>query len=779
MYRVLLLWILSLGTGVQAVEPKTNADPYLKALQPLKAFISQEVKQKKLPALSIALVDDQRILWQQGFGYQNQKAKTPATAETVYRVGSVSKLFTDIAVMQLVEKGELDLDAPITKYLPDFKPKNPWPKEQITLRQMMAHHSGLIREPPVGNYFDPTNPTLKAMVESLYPTRLVYKPRTKQKYSNAAIATVGYVLEKTQKTPFPKYLQQKVLQPLGMTHSAFEPTAKVKKHLAQAVMWTYHGREFPAPTFELGMAPAGSMYSTVTDLSRFLSALFNEGKGIHGQILKKETLEMMWTPQFADKDAEEGFGIGFHISKHQGKRKIGHGGAIYGFATQLSALPEEKLGVIVVTSRDVANSAMRRIADLSLDTLLAVREKKPMPKMPQTQPIDIETARKLRGRYKSEKQFLDVMERDGRVRILPARGSLLVEIRATEDGFQTEDVHHIGLKIKQEGKDLKLGSTLYKRLPDTQPASCPTRWLGLIGEYGWDHNVLYILEKDGELHALIEWIFLYPLTEVSENVYEFPDYGLYHGEKLIFQRDKSGRSTQVEAANVVFRRRRVDGEGGVTFRIKPRRAISQIRKEALKASPPPPAGEIRKSDLIDLATLDKTIKFDIRYATTNNFLSTKFYTQPRAFLQRPAAQALLRVHKKLKEQGYGLLIHDAYRPWHVTKMFWDATPDSSRLFVANPLNGSRHNRGCAVDLTLYDLKSGTPIEMVSGYDEFSDRSFPDYLGGTSRQRWHRDLLRQAMESEEFQVYEAEWWHFDYREWKKYPILNLTFEQLKK
>src|SRR5438477_558333 len=107
-------------------------------------------------------------------------------------------------------------------------------------------------------------------------------------------------------------------------------------------------------------------------------------------------------------------------------------------------------------------------------------------------------------------------------------------------------------------------------------------------------------------------------------------------------------------------------------------------------------------------------------------------------------------------QGYGLLIHDGYRPWYVTKMFWEATPEKNRMFVADPSKGSRHNRGCAVDLTLYDLKTGKPAQMTGGYDEFSDRSYPDYPGGTTLQRWHRDLLRRSMDEQGFTVYEAEW-----------------------
>ena len=141
-------------------------------------------------------------------------------------------------------------------------------------------------------------------------------------------------------------------------------------------------------------------------------------------------------------------------------------------------------------------------------------------------------------------------------------------------------------------------------------------------------------------------------------------------------------------------------------------------------------------------------------------------------------EALLRAHQALGRVGLGLLIHDAYRPWYVTKMFWDATPDSAKIFVADPSQGSRHNRGAAVDLTVYDRRTGREIEMVSGYDEFSYRAYPDYPGGTSRQRYDRELLRRAMEAEGFRVYEAEWWHFDYQDWRLYPIGNQTFDKIR-
>jgi D-alanyl-D-alanine dipeptidase len=211
--------------------------------------------------------------------------------------------------------------------------------------------------------------------------------------------------------------------------------------------------------------------------------------------------------------------------------------------------------------------------------------------------------------------------------------------------------------------------------------------------------------------------------------------------------------------------------------VRPLRALKEVRAAALAATPPEEQGAFRKNDLVELARLDPAIRLDIRYATTNNFLGSPVYTQARAFLQRPAAEALLRALHRLQPLGYGLLIHDGYRPWYVTKIFWDATPESGKMFVADPALGSRHNRGCAVDLNLYDLKTNEPVEMTGLFDEMSPRSFPDYSGGTSLQRWHRDLLRWAMEAEGFTVFEAEWWHFDYKDWREYPVTNIPFEKL--
>jgi len=250
----LVAFVLLSGFGVAYGQTAIPAqERYAKAAAQLQRLAEYEVSEKNLPGLTIALVDDHQIVWAQGFGFADPEKNTAATAETVYRVGSVSKLFTDIAIMQLVERGQLDLDAPMTKYLPDFHPKNPF-ATPITLRELMTHRSGLVREPPVGSYFDSTQPSLAEVVKSLNTTELVYAPGTHTKYSNAGDTVAGAVLESVTHKPYADYLQAAVLGPLGLKDSSFTPEPSLLRNLAKGYMWTYDGRVFPHPP--LSWAPA-------------------------------------------------------------------------------------------------------------------------------------------------------------------------------------------------------------------------------------------------------------------------------------------------------------------------------------------------------------------------------------------------------------------------------------------------------------------------------------------------------------------------------------------
>jgi CubicO group peptidase (beta-lactamase class C family)/D-alanyl-D-alanine dipeptidase len=775
-------WLLAWSTipasaSLWAQESVPAREPYAAAVAALEPWIEAQCKEKAIPSLSIALIDDQHVVWARGFGYADPKARVPATAETVYRVGSVSKLFTDLAAMQLVEAGRLDLDAPVTRVLSKFHPHDPFGKP-ITTRQLMTHRAGLVREPPVGHYFDPIEPSLAATVESLNDTTLIYAPESRTKYSNAGIAVVGLEVEQLRSEPFARALQHTVLEPLGMTRTSLDPGPNLKRNLAQGLMWSYDGQTIPTPTFNLGTSSAGNLVSTVNDLGRFVSALFAGGRGQAGVVVKPETLRAMWEPQFAKDGGSRQFGIGFALGELDGHRRVGHGGAVYGFATDVAALPDDKIGAVVIASRDFANGLSERVSNTALQFMLAVKAGKPLPTIETTEPVAPEQARKLAGTYAGPERVIELIETDGRLYLSFPEGGPRFELRKQGESLVVDSVFAFGAKIEIKGDaQLVLRGMTFDRVPDRRPAPIPARWEGLIGEYGWDHDVLYILEKGGRLHALIEWFMLYPLEELGPDTFKFPDSGLYESERLVFRRDASGRATEVDEAGVIFKRRKIDGEGGSTFRITPLRPVAELRAEALASRPPSEVGDFLPADLVEPTSLDGSIQLDIRYASENNFLSSPVYESPRAFLERPAAESLVRAHRKLEPLGYGLLIHDAYRPWYVTKMFWDATSPENHHFVADPSKGSKHNRGAAVDVTLYDRRSGLPAAMVGGYDEFSPRSFPNYPGGTDLQRWHRRLLRTTLESEGFRVYEFEWWHFDAAHWDRYPILNVPFESL--
>jgi len=304
------------------------------------------------------------------------------------------------------------------------------------------------------------------------------------------------------------------------------------------------------------------------------------------------------------------------------------------------------------------------------------------------------------------------------------------------------------------------------------PPAPPTEWLDVIGEYASGADTMSVREDGGRLQLLRWHDDPRVLTAAPAGAWT-----VQGGGTAAFALAPDGEAQALRLDDRVLARLSLGAEDGGTFRITPVRPPDELRAEALAATPPAEEGDFLESDLVELVSLDPSIRLDIRYASTNNFMGEVFYSEARAFLQRPAAEALVRAHRWLGERGYGLLIHDGYRPWYVTKMFWEATPPGLKVFVADPMSGSRHNRGAAVDLTLFEKSSGRPVDMPGGYDEFSPRSYPDYPGGTSRRRWYRELLRQAMEREGFTVYEAEWWHFDYGDWRRYRIDNRTFEEL--
>lgn len=320
-----------------------------------------------------------------------------------------------------------------------------------------------------------------------------------------------------------------------------------------------------------------------------------------------------------------------------------------------------------------------------------------------------------------------------------------------------------------------LAAALSSAQPQALPRKPSPAIEAVVGEYGEEKARLVVREMNGALEVSADGRSFEPVRETGGDRFAAARLGEFRVDRGVPVAKAKGLAVQsviqgISIGGVFLPRRDYGGAEGV-FRITPLRPVAELEKEARGLSPPRETGDFLPSDLVDVRSLDKSIALDVRYATAANFLATPVYGKAQVRLQRPAAQAVARAHRALKAQGYGLMLHDGYRPWFVTWVFWNATPEASRVFVADPAQGSRHNRGCAIDLTLFDLKTKKAVEMTGGYDEMSPRSYPDYAGGTSRQRALRDLLRQAMEHEGFSVYDAEWWHFDYKDWPRYAIGN--------
>src|SRR2546421_5523491 len=373
-WSFLLLLLLSVSSWQTSF--KASAADYDQAVRELSNAAEREVGDGRISGATIALIDDQQIVFVRGFGFADKKRRIPSRPDTIYRAGSISKLFTAVATMQLVEQGRLDLDAPVTKYLPTFSVIVPFDNAKpITLRQLMSHRSGMVREAPVGGYFDGSEPGMDKTVASLASCVLTYPPTTRTKYSNSGVTVVGKVVEQVSGMPFPVYQQKQLLGPLGMSSSAFLRNSQIRRKLAAGYLPVANGaggfREIDAPLFDFGILAAGNLYTTAEDLGRFISFLFGDGRAGGQQLLRPQTLAEMFTPQLTSET--NGFGLGFSIGHFRGRKTVSHMGAVYGFTSILTAIPSEKIAVVVLCNDDIAIGPVRRLNATALDLMFSAK----------------------------------------------------------------------------------------------------------------------------------------------------------------------------------------------------------------------------------------------------------------------------------------------------------------------------------------------------------------------------------------------------------------------
>ncbi|HLI51193.1 MAG TPA: serine hydrolase domain-containing protein [Thermomicrobiaceae bacterium] len=341
------------------------------ALNLYEARLAAEQEHQKIPGFSAGVIFDQELVWARGFGYADLASKRPADAHTFYRVGSITKLFTATMLMQLRDAGKLHLDDPLAKYLPDFAIKSSFPDAKPpTFRGVVCHYSGLPTESP-GDYWGTLEfPDLEAALASLEDAEMAIPAFTEFKYSNMGIGMMGQTLARIAGEPYRDYITNHILRPLGMNASGFEP----RDNPAHATGYLAPGDEPElAPWPMIGFAePAGALSSSVEEMAKFVSLQFRDGPAGGSQILGGTSLREMHTPIAMTPDWEMGFGIGFGIRRSNGHVTFGHGGGIHGFTTQVVALPDYKLGVIVFTNTSCNPD---KLAELGLDILVPVLDR--------------------------------------------------------------------------------------------------------------------------------------------------------------------------------------------------------------------------------------------------------------------------------------------------------------------------------------------------------------------------------------------------------------------
>ncbi len=322
------------------------------ALTVLDAWIAASVAQREQPGLSIGIVYDQDLIWAKGYGYADLETRVPATPTTIYRIASISKLFTSTAIMQLRDAGKLRLDDPVSERLPWFSIKKTYEGgPPITIRHLITHTSGLPREVSGVNWSDLTFPSRDDMLRVLPGQQTVFPPETDWKYSNLAVSLAGEIVAEVSGQPWPQYVERHILRPLGMTASRAVP-ARDMPGLAVG-----YGRRVPGrardiePFVDIGAeSPAGNLASNVEDLAKFVSLQFRDGPTGGTQILQGSSLREMHRVQWLRSDWQSGWGLGFSVRRVGDQVRIGHGGGLPGHTTYVEMAPAQKLGVIVMTN---------------------------------------------------------------------------------------------------------------------------------------------------------------------------------------------------------------------------------------------------------------------------------------------------------------------------------------------------------------------------------------------------------------------------------------------
>jgi CubicO group peptidase (beta-lactamase class C family) len=374
---VFILLIAIIGSpGVSLATKPVIENPDVKAaLQVFDIGIQHRVQQHEIPAVSIGIVYDQELIWAKGYGYADIEKKISATPSTLYRIASLTKLFTATAILMLRDAGKLQLDNPVTAYLHWFRLNdNHRDSPVITIRHLLTHLSGLPRELETLYWDDMHFPTEKDFITMFQSSSSIFPREKEYKYSNVAYAILGHVIESISRESYSDFITNHILKPLNMTETLVLPRSNTP-NLATGYKYRKpgHPRAVEPFTDMAAMVSAGNMASTIVDLSKFLSLQFQEEALEENHILKCSTLKEMRRVHWLRPDWKSGRGLGWGIYHIKNQVKISHTGYVPGHTSSISAIPEDKFGVVVLTN--AGDGGPSRIAEQAWNIVAPIVKK--------------------------------------------------------------------------------------------------------------------------------------------------------------------------------------------------------------------------------------------------------------------------------------------------------------------------------------------------------------------------------------------------------------------
>lgn len=664
----------------------------------------------KIPGLAFGIVVDNKLVHSGAFGFSDAEKKTLVSTSSVYKIASMTKSFTGMAILKLRDEGKLNLNDPVSKYIPEAKNIQPLTGDSppITIHHLLTHSAGFPEDNPWGDrQLQRTDEELIKFLQN--GVSLSNIPGLTYEYSNLGFAMLGNIVSKVSGQHYEKYITEKIFRPLGMNSTYWEYADVPPQSLVNGYRLVNDKWEKEDMLHSGAYGAMGGLLTSVQDFSKYIALHISARPlrtGGDTAFIKRSTIREMHLPEKISgfhpmaKDISgqpcavvQSYNAGLSWAKNcSGKEYIGHSGGLPGFGTHWLFLPEYSIGIVAFSNLTYMAPSMlnRRM----LDTLISLAELKPL-KLPSS---DILNERK--------QQLLELLPNWKN-----AEKSGIFSENFFSDYFIDSLKKEATQLFDKAGKVMKIG----EMIPDNQ----------LRGSFiieGEKTDIIIRFTLSPENPALIQQYIIREQPKVNNS------YSKYKLKTI----DKAEDYKKLVAID-------------------------------------------KKRELVALDKIIQGITLDIRYATNNNLMKKTMYGKTAAYLVRPAAESLKAIQDELKSMGYGLKIFDGYRPYEVTVAFYETFHDST--FVASPYTGSRHNRGCAVDLTLLDLKTGNELIMPTPYDSFTKEAHSAFKNLNPIALKNRELLKRIMTKHGFQIYPDEWWHYDFTGWQQFPVLNIPFEML--